>query len=178
MRYLLYRLYVKLNSSCVTLLFEQSEDLFSLVEAHDGKELKLYVYNTDADTGREVVITPNSDWGGEGRYGNDSFLSRKHCIGEYSTMKLWSSIVGPSLCLTRVFLWESLECKVTIHIIFKPFSEIFWTFPPHSIDVLSSLQSRMWDWLWLPTQDTYTAVFRGQEDQFPWTDSWWTSSST
>uniref|UniRef100_A0A3Q2PW71 Golgi reassembly stacking protein 2 n=1 Tax=Fundulus heteroclitus TaxID=8078 RepID=A0A3Q2PW71_FUNHE len=47
----------------------ETEDLFSLVEAHEGKELKLYVYNTDADNCREVVITPNSDWGGEGSLG-------------------------------------------------------------------------------------------------------------
>lgn len=54
---------------------EQSEDLFSLVEAHEGKELKLYVYNTDVDNCREVVITPNSDWGGEGRYDTGRNLS-------------------------------------------------------------------------------------------------------
>ncbi|XP_047225579.1 Golgi reassembly-stacking protein 2-like isoform X3 [Girardinichthys multiradiatus] len=47
----------------------ESEDLFSVVEAHEGKELKLYVYNTDADNCREVVITPNSAWGGEGSLG-------------------------------------------------------------------------------------------------------------
>ncbi|XP_054888366.1 Golgi reassembly-stacking protein 2-like isoform X2 [Poeciliopsis prolifica] len=47
----------------------ESEDLFSLVEAHEGKELKLYVYNTDADNCREVIITPNSDWGGDGSLG-------------------------------------------------------------------------------------------------------------
>lgn len=54
--------------TCVFLLSDQSEDLFSLVEAHEGKELKLYVYSTDTDNCREVVITPNSEWGGEGRY--------------------------------------------------------------------------------------------------------------
>ncbi|XP_041857817.1 Golgi reassembly-stacking protein 2 [Melanotaenia boesemani] len=47
----------------------ESEDLFSLVETHEGKELKLYVYNTDTDNCREVVITPNPDWGGEGSLG-------------------------------------------------------------------------------------------------------------
>ncbi|XP_014900840.1 Golgi reassembly-stacking protein 2 isoform X1 [Poecilia latipinna] len=47
----------------------ENEDLFSLVEAHEGKELKLYVYNTDADNCREVIITPNSDWGGDGSLG-------------------------------------------------------------------------------------------------------------
>lgn len=49
------------------LLYLQSEDLFSLIESHEGKGLKLYVYNTDTDNCREVVITPNGAWGGEGR---------------------------------------------------------------------------------------------------------------
>lgn len=48
-------------------IFLQSEDLFSLIETHEAKPLKLYVYNTDTDNCREVVITPNSAWGGEGR---------------------------------------------------------------------------------------------------------------
>lgn len=45
----------------------ESEDLFSLIEAHESRALKLYVYNTEEDTCREVTITPNSTWGGEGR---------------------------------------------------------------------------------------------------------------
>ncbi|CAB1328490.1 unnamed protein product [Coregonus sp. 'balchen'] len=45
------------------------EDLFSLIETHEGKGLKLYVYNTDTDNCRDVVITPNSEWGGEGSLG-------------------------------------------------------------------------------------------------------------
>lgn len=52
----------------MSLLCHQSEDLFSVIETYEGKELKLYVYNTDTDNCREVVITPNCDWGGEGRY--------------------------------------------------------------------------------------------------------------
>ncbi|CAK6954158.1 Golgi reassembly-stacking protein 2-like [Scomber scombrus] len=47
----------------------ESDDLFSLVETYEGKELKLYVYNTDTDNCREVLITPNCDWGGEGSLG-------------------------------------------------------------------------------------------------------------
>ncbi|XP_037344385.2 Golgi reassembly-stacking protein 2-like isoform X2 [Pungitius pungitius] len=46
-----------------------SEDLFSVVESHEGKELKLYVYSTDTDNCREVVVTPNGDWGGDGSLG-------------------------------------------------------------------------------------------------------------
>ncbi len=47
----------------------QWEDLFSLIEASEGKALKLLVYNTQSDRCREVLITPNGGWGGEGRYG-------------------------------------------------------------------------------------------------------------
>ncbi|KAF7711892.1 Golgi reassembly-stacking protein 2 [Silurus meridionalis] len=50
-------------------VMNESEDLFSLIETHEGKGLKLYVYNTDTDSCREVVITPNSTWGGEGSLG-------------------------------------------------------------------------------------------------------------
>nr|XP_056717265.1 Golgi reassembly-stacking protein 2 [Euleptes europaea] len=50
-------------------VMNESEDLFSLIETHESKPLKLYVYNTDTDNCREVVITPNSSWGGEGSLG-------------------------------------------------------------------------------------------------------------
>uniref|UniRef100_A0A3B4B5D4 Uncharacterized protein n=1 Tax=Periophthalmus magnuspinnatus TaxID=409849 RepID=A0A3B4B5D4_9GOBI len=49
-------------------VLQDSEDFFSLIEAHEGKALKLMVYNTQTDTCREVVVTPNGAWGGEGRY--------------------------------------------------------------------------------------------------------------
>ncbi|XP_056606430.1 Golgi reassembly-stacking protein 2 [Triplophysa dalaica] len=50
-------------------VMNESEDLFSLIETHENKGLKLYVYNTDTDNCREVVITPNTAWGGEGSLG-------------------------------------------------------------------------------------------------------------
>lgn len=50
-------------------VMNESEDLFSLIETYEGKGLKLYVYNTDTDNCREVIITPNSAWGGEGSLG-------------------------------------------------------------------------------------------------------------
>ncbi|XP_022240935.1 Golgi reassembly-stacking protein 2-like isoform X1 [Limulus polyphemus] len=50
-------------------VLHESEDLFTLIEAHEGKPLKLYVYNTNTDTCREVTITPNKSWGGEGSLG-------------------------------------------------------------------------------------------------------------
>lgn len=48
--------------------FSQSEDFFSLIESHEGKPLKLMVYNSESDSCREVTVTPNAAWGGEGRY--------------------------------------------------------------------------------------------------------------
>lgn len=50
-------------------ILHESEDLFTLIETHENKQLKLYVYNCDEDRCREVTITPNSKWGGEGSLG-------------------------------------------------------------------------------------------------------------
>ena len=50
-------------------ILHESEDLFSLIEAHEGRALKLYIYNTETDHCREVSITPNGAWGGEGSLG-------------------------------------------------------------------------------------------------------------
>lgn len=47
----------------------EQDDLFSLVEAHDGRPLKLFVYNSETDNCRDVVVTPNSAWGGDGLLG-------------------------------------------------------------------------------------------------------------
>lgn len=50
-------------------VLHESEDLYALVETHEGRCLKLYVYNSIDDECREVTITPNSKWGGEGSLG-------------------------------------------------------------------------------------------------------------
>jgi len=47
----------------------EPEDLFTLIESSENKQLKLYVYNADLDTVRELLLTPNSAWGGEGSLG-------------------------------------------------------------------------------------------------------------
>lgn len=50
-------------------VLHESEDLFALIEAHEARSLKLYVYNSADDCCREVTITPHGDWGGEGSLG-------------------------------------------------------------------------------------------------------------
>ena len=48
---------------------DESVEIFSLIKAHEGRPLMLYVYNTDTDRCREVTLTPNGAWGGEGSLG-------------------------------------------------------------------------------------------------------------
>ncbi|RNA36290.1 Golgi reassembly-stacking 2-like [Brachionus plicatilis] len=50
-------------------LLTEPEDLFTLIESSENKQLKLYVYNFELDNVREVLLTPNSAWGGEGSLG-------------------------------------------------------------------------------------------------------------
>ncbi|KAL1006259.1 hypothetical protein UPYG_G00069860 [Umbra pygmaea] len=50
-------------------LLQDSEDFFSLIESSEGRPLKLLVYNSQTDICREVVVTPNGAWGGEGSLG-------------------------------------------------------------------------------------------------------------
>ncbi|XP_055721818.1 Golgi reassembly-stacking protein 1a isoform X1 [Salvelinus fontinalis] len=50
-------------------VLQDSEDFFSLIETHEGKPLKLLIYNTETNACREVVVTPNGAWGGEGSLG-------------------------------------------------------------------------------------------------------------
>lgn len=50
-------------------VLQENEDLYALIEAHEARNLKLFVYNSVTDSCREVTITPNSKWGGEGSVG-------------------------------------------------------------------------------------------------------------
>ncbi|KAG8948222.1 hypothetical protein FRC00_008693, partial [Tulasnella sp. 408] len=44
-------------------------DFYEVVEQHEEKPLRVYVYSLDFDTLREVVLVPNRMWGGEGLLG-------------------------------------------------------------------------------------------------------------
>ncbi|KAH8114310.1 GRASP55/65 PDZ-like domain-containing protein [Phellopilus nigrolimitatus] len=44
-------------------------DFYDVVEAHEDKPLRVYVYSFDFNTLREVVLVPNRQWGGEGLLG-------------------------------------------------------------------------------------------------------------
>uniref|UniRef100_A0A1I7YMR2 GRASP55_65 domain-containing protein n=1 Tax=Steinernema glaseri TaxID=37863 RepID=A0A1I7YMR2_9BILA len=61
-------------------VLNQADDLIALVQANEGKPVKLYVYNVDNDSVREVSLTPNSAWGGEGCLGCDIGYGYLHRI--------------------------------------------------------------------------------------------------
>ncbi|ORY34838.1 GRASP55/65 PDZ-like domain-domain-containing protein [Naematelia encephala] len=44
-------------------------DFYRLIEAHVDRPLRLFVYNSDLDNLREVVLYPTRQWGGEGLIG-------------------------------------------------------------------------------------------------------------
>ncbi|KFV00148.1 Golgi reassembly-stacking protein 1, partial [Tauraco erythrolophus] len=67
-------------------VLQEVEDFFSLIESHEGKPLKLMVYNTEADSIREVVVTPNGAWGGEGSLGCGIGYGYLHRIPTQSTV--------------------------------------------------------------------------------------------
>jgi len=68
-------------------VLHESEDLFALIEAHEGRPLKLYVYNADTDSCREVTITANGAWGGEGSLGCGIGYGYLHRIPTRSAQK-------------------------------------------------------------------------------------------
>ncbi|KAI8380897.1 GRASP55/65 PDZ-like domain-containing protein [Radiomyces spectabilis] len=58
-----------------------SEDgFYNLVDQQLGKPLRLYVYNTEWDSCREVIIIPNNEWGGVGSLGCDVGYGLLHRI--------------------------------------------------------------------------------------------------
>uniref|UniRef100_A0AC34QZH4 PDZ GRASP-type domain-containing protein n=1 Tax=Panagrolaimus sp. JU765 TaxID=591449 RepID=A0AC34QZH4_9BILA len=61
-------------------VLNQADDLIALVQANIGKPLKLYVYNVITDQVREVLLTPNDNWGGEGCLGCDIGYGYLHRI--------------------------------------------------------------------------------------------------
>uniref|UniRef100_A0A646QHJ6 Golgi reassembly-stacking protein 2 n=1 Tax=Hemiscolopendra marginata TaxID=943146 RepID=A0A646QHJ6_9MYRI len=83
-------------------VLHESEDLFTLIEAHEGRPLKLYVYNTDSDGCRELTITPNSAWGGQGSLGCGIGYGYLHRIPTKSGYKQPLTPSAPSIVATQL----------------------------------------------------------------------------
>lgn len=65
-------------------VLNDADDLFSLVQANEGKPMKLFVYNVETDAVREITLTPNTGWGGEGSLGCDIGYGYLHRIPAYN----------------------------------------------------------------------------------------------
>ncbi|XP_061443857.1 Golgi reassembly-stacking protein 1 [Rhineura floridana] len=76
-------------------ILQESEDFFSLIESHEGKPLKLMVYNTESDSCREVFVTPNGAWGGEGSLGCGIGYGYLHRIPTQSVLPKKKPEAGP-----------------------------------------------------------------------------------
>ncbi|CAO3642011.1 unnamed protein product [Cunninghamella blakesleeana] len=61
-------------------VLKADDDFYNLVEDNLGNPLRLYVYNTEWDSCREVIIVPNNDWGGSGSLGCDVGFGLLHKI--------------------------------------------------------------------------------------------------
>ncbi|CAL8294779.1 unnamed protein product [Lota lota] len=77
-------------------VLQESEDFFSMVEATEGKPLKLLVYNSQSDRCREVVVTPNGAWGGEGSLGCGIGYGYLHRIPTHPLQQTDSQSARPS----------------------------------------------------------------------------------
>jgi len=61
-------------------MFRDMDELAEVVNLYLGKELKVYVYNLDSESIREVILVPRTDWGGEGAIGADIRTGLLHRI--------------------------------------------------------------------------------------------------
>lgn len=96
-------------------ILHESEDLFTLIESHEQRPLKLYVYNTDDDTCRDVTIKPNSKWGGEGEvlilWKFDVFFFELGSFGNFFSF-LFQAVLVAALA-TDICIGYQFECCPT-----------------------------------------------------------------
>lgn len=95
-------------------ILQENEDLFALIDAHEARNLKLHIYNSVDDACREVTITPNSKWGGEGSLGcgiGYGYLHRIPVRGTVipTTPQLYTS----SNPITAVYTFPNVTSTVT-----------------------------------------------------------------
>merc|ERR1740129_2324280 len=61
-------------------MFRDMDELVEIVNLFLGKQLQIYVYNSDTEQVREVTLTPKTTWGGEGAIGADIRTGLLHRI--------------------------------------------------------------------------------------------------
>ncbi|CEM27830.1 unnamed protein product [Vitrella brassicaformis CCMP3155] len=61
-------------------MFKDLDELVETVNYYLNKPVAVYVYNSDVETIREVILTPNHNWGGDGSIGCDIGTGLLHRI--------------------------------------------------------------------------------------------------
>jgi hypothetical protein len=61
-------------------VFHDIDELVEVVSASINQRMQVYVYNTDAESVREVTLVPNTEWGGDGCIGCDIGTGLLHRI--------------------------------------------------------------------------------------------------
>ncbi|KAG1679030.1 Golgi reassembly-stacking protein 2 [Nymphon striatum] len=115
-------------------VLHESEDLFTLIDAHEARPLKLYVYNIDSDSCREVTISPNRTWGGEGSLGCGIGYGYLHRIPTTSTQVIKE---GPSPIVPSPGPLTNLPATVPINPVSPPPQEGFASVPLSTVDNLN-----------------------------------------
>lgn len=90
-------------------IMHESEDLFTLIEAHEGRALKLFVYNTSDDKCREVHITPNHSWGGQGSLGCGIGYGYLHRIPIRNSSAPNENAYSPSTPMVSIIIKQELQ---------------------------------------------------------------------
>ena len=71
------------------------DDFYQLIDEADNKPIQLLVYNRVWDTCRQVTITPNKSWGGEGSLGCDIGYGYLHRVpGRKERLAAASNAIG------------------------------------------------------------------------------------
>lgn len=78
-------------------ILQESDDLYNLIEAHEGKALKLFVYNINSNNCREIICHPNSKWGGKGYLGCEFGHGLLHRIPQDGACEINESSKAPLL---------------------------------------------------------------------------------
>merc|ERR1719188_1386856 len=61
-------------------VFHDIDELVDVVTLSINQRMQVYVYNSDSESVREVILVPNNDWGGDGCIGCDIGTGLLHRI--------------------------------------------------------------------------------------------------
>eukprot|EP01091_Cochliopodium_minus_P012182 TRINITY_DN3633_c0_g1_i1.p1 TRINITY_DN3633_c0_g1~~TRINITY_DN3633_c0_g1_i1.p1 ORF type:complete len:528 (-),score=167.82 TRINITY_DN3633_c0_g1_i1:268-1662(-) len=68
-------------------LFNDTEDFTKLLQSNLGKQITIYVYNSQSESIRESLLTPREDWGGDGLIGCEMGMGLLHRIPSQKSTK-------------------------------------------------------------------------------------------